>query len=198
MTTFSTGDPTPKMIVLGLVIQQPDTVAGVARRLADGFASARFSKSAAYGNLPKLAKQGYVRLIEEGPPGVPTLDRYEATPRGVGYFRDWLSRSELPPAVRDAMQCKLELLEREDLEALIGIVREEEQAYVVSCDDARTRVLREQVSRRSHCGPVDWRVRLREIQSRDEVNLWSLMAKRLERLGDELEELLAKVLRQEI
>jgi hypothetical protein len=52
------------MMVLGLVIQQGDTVSGVARRLADQFASARFSRSAAHQNLPSLASKGFVRLVE--------------------------------------------------------------------------------------------------------------------------------------
>jgi DNA-binding PadR family transcriptional regulator len=177
-------------MVLGLVIQQQDTVAGVARRLADQFASARFPKTAAYGNLPRLAEKGYVRLIEKGPPDEPTRDRYEATPEGVEHFRKWLRSTELPPIVRDATQCKLEFLEREDLAALIRLVREEEEAYTVACDIACARVVREQRSRRAKKGPVDWRARLRGIQIKDEAVLWGLMSERLERLGNELEKLL--------
>jgi hypothetical protein len=40
---------------------------------------------------------------------------------------------------------------------------------------------------------VDWRVKLRGIQNKDESNLWGLMAKRLERLGNELEGLLNNI-----
>lgn len=193
MTMFSAGDPSPRMMVLGLVIRQEDTVAGVDRRLADQFASARFSRGSAHKNLPSLAEKGYVRLIENGPPQEPTLDRYEATPKGVELFRGWLRHTELPPAIRDALQCKLEFLEREDLAALIEIVREEEEAYTVACDIARSRVLGEQRSRRARPKPADWRVRLRSIQSKDEANLWSLMSQRLERLHDELEGLLDEI-----
>jgi DNA-binding PadR family transcriptional regulator len=181
------------MMVLGLVIRQQDTVAGVDRRLADQFASARFSRGSAHKNLPSLAEKGYVRLVENGPPQEPTLDRYEATPKGVELFRGWLRRTELPPAIRDALQCKLEFLEREDLAALIEIVREEEEAYTFACDIARSRVLGEQRSRRARQKLADWRVRLRSIQSKDEANLWSLMSQRLERLHDELEGLLDEI-----
>lgn len=186
---FNVGDPTPQMMVLGLVIQRDDTVAGVARRLADRFASARFPKTAAHANLPRLAKKGLVRLIEKGPDG----DCYEATPEGIEFFRDWLRSTELPPIVRDALQCKLELLERDDLAALIDLVREEGEVYVAACDIARARVLREQRARRAHGEPMDWHVRLRGIQNKDEATLWGLMCKRLERLGDELEKLLADI-----
>jgi DNA-binding PadR family transcriptional regulator len=191
MPALNMGDPTPQLMVLGLVIQRQDTVAGVARRLADQFASARFSPGSAHKNLPRLAEKGYVRLIEKGPPEEPTRDRYEATPEGIEHFRKWLRSTELPPIVRDATQCKLEFLEREDLAALIRLVREEEEAYTVACDIARARVLRrEQRARRAQNEPTDWRVRLRGIQNKDEATLWGLMSERLERLGNELEKLL--------
>jgi DNA-binding PadR family transcriptional regulator len=103
MPAFNVGDPTPQMMVLGLVIQRQDTVAGVARRLTDQFASARFPKTAAHGNLPRLAEKGLVRLIEKGPKGESTRDRYEATPEGIEHFRDWLHSTELPPIVRDGV-----------------------------------------------------------------------------------------------
>jgi DNA-binding PadR family transcriptional regulator len=193
MPGFSTGDTTPQMMVLGLVIQRQDTVAGVARRLADQFASASFPRGSAHGNLPRLAAKGYVRLIEKGPPDEPTQDRYEATSEGIAFFRKWLRHTELPPVVRDALQCKLELLERADLAALIRLVRDEEKAYTAACDIARARVLREQRSKCAQSEAVDWRVRLRGIQNKDEVNLWGMMSKRLERLGDELEKLLGVI-----
>jgi DNA-binding PadR family transcriptional regulator len=190
MPGFSAGDTTPQMMVLGLVIQEADTIAGVGRRLADQFASASFPRGSAHSNLPRLAEKGYVRLVEEGPPGETTRDRYEATSAGIAYFRRWIRRAELPPVVRDAVQCKLELLERGDVAALVRLVREEEEAYTAACDIARARVLREQRSKRTRGEGVDWRVQLRGIRNRDEVNLWGLMSKRLERLGDELERLL--------
>ena len=113
MAGFGSGDLTPRMMVLGLVIQQQDTVAGVGRRLADQFASARFSRSSAHKNLPSLAEKGYVRLVARAPEGEASLDRYEATPKGVELLRSWLRGAGLPPAIRDALQCKMELVERE-------------------------------------------------------------------------------------
>jgi DNA-binding PadR family transcriptional regulator len=191
MSTFSSGDLTPRMMVLGLVVQQPDSVAGIARRLADQFASARFPKTSAHNNLPSLAAKGYVRLMAPGDKA--SLDRYEATAKGVELLREWLHRTELPPAIRDALQCKLEFLEREDLAALIQLVGEEEQAYTAAFDIAHTRVRREQRARLARGGPRDWRVRLRGVQNKDEAMLWSLMAKRLEHLREDLEELLGEI-----
>jgi DNA-binding PadR family transcriptional regulator len=191
MSALSSGDLTPRMMVLGLVVQEPDSVAGVARRLADQFASARFPKTSAHNNLPSLAEKGYVRLVAAGEKS--TLDRYEATPEGVELLRGWLRRTELPLAVRDVLQCKLELVEREDLAALVQIVREEEDAYTSAHDIAHSRLLREQRSRRARGGTVDWHTRLRGIQTKDETLLWGLMSQRLERLREELEELLGEM-----
>jgi DNA-binding PadR family transcriptional regulator len=192
-STLGSGALSPKMMILGLVVQQDDTVAGVARRLNDQFPFARFARTAAYKNLPILAGRGYVRLVEKGPPNEPTLDRYEGTPEGAKLFNGWLLHPELPPGVRDVLQCKLEFVTTDDLAAFIRIVREEEQAYTSAYDMAHTRVRREQRSRLARGRPVDWHVRLRGIQNKDEAMLWSLMSKRLGRLREELEELLGEM-----
>ena len=55
-----------------------------------------------------------MRLVEKGR-REPSLDRYEATAEGVELLREWLRHTELPPAIRDVLQCKLEFVEREDL-----------------------------------------------------------------------------------
>jgi DNA-binding PadR family transcriptional regulator len=176
------------MMVLGLVIQQGDTVAGVDRRLADQFASARFSRGSAHKNLPSLAEQGYVRLVERG--SEPPLDRYEVTPDGEELYQSWFCHTELPPAIRDALQCKLELLKREDLAALLQVVCGEEEACTTAFNIAHARVLQEQRSRRARGKSADWRIRLSGIQSKDRANLWGLMSQRLEHLRMELEDLL--------
>jgi DNA-binding PadR family transcriptional regulator len=193
VTSFISGDITPRMMVLGLVVQQDDTAAGLGRRLADQFASARFPRNSPHKNLPSLADKGLVRLVERGPEGKPSLDRYEATPEGVELFCSWLRSAELPPVIRDALQCKMEFLERDDVAALVQIVREEEDAYTTACDIAHSRVLREQRARRARPEVVDWRLRLRGIQTKDEANLWGLMSQRLERLRGELEALLEEI-----
>jgi DNA-binding PadR family transcriptional regulator len=192
-TKLGSGDLTPRMMILGLVIQQPDTVAGVARRMNDQFPAARWPKTSAYKNVPSLAGEGFLRLIEKGPPHEPTLDRYEGTPEGVELLHGWLGSTELPPGVRDVVQCKLEFVEGADLRAFIQIVSEEERAYALTYEIAHTRVRREQRSRVARGLPVGARIRLRGIQNKDEARLWSLMSKRLARLREELEELLGEI-----
>jgi len=190
MSSFNAGNPTPQMMVLALVIQQPDTAAGVARRLIDRFPSARFPGGSAYDNMPSLANKGFLRLVERNPAGQSSLDRYEATTEGIEYFRDWLLSSELPPLIRDALQFKLEFVERDDIAELVRLVRKQQEVYTAAYDVAHGRVLREQRLRRTKAKPVDVRARLEWIQHKDEAALWGMISKRLERLGDELEELL--------
>jgi DNA-binding PadR family transcriptional regulator len=167
MSQLSAGDPTATMVVLGLVVQRSDTVAGIARRFNDQFASARFSKATAYNRLPALAEQGYLRIVEEG--SEPTLNRYAATRQGVAYFRKWLRSTELPPIIRDVLQCKLGFLQRGDLHDLIRLVNEEEQAYTAAFAIARGRTLREQRSRRIKGQPTGYDARLTSIRNRDEA-----------------------------
>jgi DNA-binding PadR family transcriptional regulator len=197
MPGFRTGRATPQMMVLGLLIQRPDSIAGVARRLADSFPSAGFGKTTAHKNVPSLEKKGYIRLIAKGPPGEPTQNRYGSTSAGGAHFRNWLRGTEMPPVIVDAFQCKLEFFECEDLAAMIRAVREEEEAYTLAYDIARRRVLHEQRSKRargaSRGGSVAMAARRQSILNKDEANLMGMMSKRLEHLGDELEKLLEEL-----
>ena len=51
-----------------------------------------------------------MRLVEEGPPTSRRSTATRRTPEGIALFREWLRNTELPPIVRDALQCKLEFL----------------------------------------------------------------------------------------
>jgi DNA-binding PadR family transcriptional regulator len=180
------------MMVLGLVVQQPDCAAGVARRLADQFASARFSRTSAHTNLPSLAESGYVRLIK--PVGKSSLKRYEATEKGIAHLRGWLRSSGPSPVIRDALQGKLQFLELEELASVLRIVREDENACRSKYRIAHVRVLEEQEFRRhSKGGSFDGNAELEAIRSQDEANMWSLHAQRLTRLREALEDLAGKM-----
>jgi hypothetical protein len=174
------------MLALGLVVQQEDTVKGVNRRMSRLFASARFTRSSAQKYLPTLATEDLVRLVEKG--FEPSLDRYAATEVGVEYFQAWLHKTELPPAVRDALQCKLEFFELDDVPALIEAVHEQEDAFTAATDIAHERLQLEQRARLVD-GKTHWRREMRRIKSKDAARLGGLMAERLQALREELEEL---------
>jgi hypothetical protein len=177
------------MAILGLVVQQPDTVASVGLRLTETFPHARWSRNAAHGNLPSLAKQGLVRLVGKGVE--PSLDRYEATVDGVAHFRGWVRASvAVPPALRDTLQGKLKFVEEDELVALIETVREVEAAHAseYAAAHGRLRAAR-RLARRGGAAATDITAKLRTIQMADEMTLWGVMAHRVGRLGNELEEL---------
>jgi DNA-binding PadR family transcriptional regulator len=187
-----TGEMSSSMAVLGLVVQQPDTIAGVALRLSETFPRARWSPGAAHNNMPNLAKQGLLRVVQEGPE--PTLDRYEATPKGVGEFRRWLGRSHsLPPALRDGLQARLEFAELEELSALVETVREVERdcRSEYAAAHGRWKAYTNLGLRSGLAGAEQpFKSKLKGIQLMDEVMLWGAQAKRLGRLSDQLEGLL--------
>jgi DNA-binding PadR family transcriptional regulator len=191
---LSVGGLTPRMIVLGLVIQQEDTVAGVDRRLADQFACARFTPGSAHKNLPSLAEAGYVRLTKPGPSDERTLDRYAGTPGGTEFHRRWLLNTERPLGIRDALHCKLEFVEPEDLPWLIESIREQEEDCRHACDTAHSSVIGEQRSRRVQKRPVHWRARMGMIRDKHEATEWAKIADCLETTREDLEELYREIL----
>jgi hypothetical protein len=184
MSRSRSGELTASMAILGLVVQQPDTVAGIGLRLPERFPRASFARSAAHNNLPSLARQGLVRVVKHGPE--PSLDRYEATPDGAARFRAWLrASSAAPPALRDALHAKLEFSERSDLKLLIGAIQEEEQACVSEYGAAHARLL---AARRTAADPADWRAVVGGALRADEAMLWGMRARRLQRLREHLED----------
>jgi hypothetical protein len=176
------------MAILGLVIQQADTAAGVGARLVDRFPRARWSRSVAHNDLPSLAKQGLVRMVERG--ARPSLDRYEATPDGVDQFGAWLRASSLaPPILRDALSAKLVFAEREDLPELLAAIREEERVCIAEFEAAQMRL--NAARRLGQLGPAngtEWAGRVQSAVMTDEAMMWGQRAKRLQCLRQELEE----------
>lgn len=187
MASFAAGNTSPRILCLGLAVQKADTVKGIDRRLNRVFSSARFTRGSAHKYLPSMAAEGLVRLVESG--AEPSLDRYAATEKGAEHFHAWLHQTELPPAVRDALQCKLEFFELVDLPPLIEAVREQEAAFTAATNIAHERLQAEQRARLASGAATDWRRELRRIKTKDAVKLGGLMAERLEALCEELEEL---------
>jgi hypothetical protein len=181
------GDLSASMVVLGLVIKQSDTAAGVGARLIDQFPSARWSRSIAHNALSSLAERGSVRMIQQSAERAP--DRYEATPEGEDEFAEWLHASlAVPPALRDAMHLKLALCEDDDLPWMIRVIREQEEACMRAGEAAQVRFNRARRSGRlSPANGADLRSRVQSAMMTDEVTLWGYMGKRLQRFRQELE-----------
>lgn len=189
-----TGEMSSSMAVLGLVVQRPDTIAGVAFRLSETFPRAHWSPGAAHSNMPNLAKQGLLRVVQKGQES--TLDRYEATAEGIAEFSEWMVRSiSLPPALRDGLQARLEFIELGEPVALLGMVREAQRGCRLEYAEAhkRWRAFTNLGSRgeQEDLMPNEVLSRgLKGIQLMDEVMLWGAQARRLTSLCDQLEGLL--------
>jgi DNA-binding PadR family transcriptional regulator len=182
------------MAVLALVVQQSDTIAGVAYRLDATFPRAHWAPSTAHSNVRNLAEQGLLRVVREGP--VPTLDLYEATPLGVGEFHRWLIwSSTMPPALRDALQARLEFVDLEGLSALVETIRKDERTFTSEYAAAHKR-WKELTSRRLSPGEDSpeqaFRRELKVVQLADEADLWAMQARRLRQLCGRLEGILGR------
>ncbi len=202
--------------VLGLVIERPDTAAGLGRRLVERFRSARFTRSTAHNALSRLARQGLVRAVAqlpgdapgsedapgpgnapgpgEGPqaPAGPAVERrYEATLLGVEHFRAWLRATRAAaPALREEWQAKVEFCGPEDVPLLIDALRAEERACAHMFAAIQGRLTEAELLAPEHPGTAQqWSELVHDAVLRDEAAMWGMRFKRLERLRLRLEEM---------
>jgi DNA-binding PadR family transcriptional regulator len=174
------------MAILGLLLHESDTVAGVGQRLERRFPGAHFARSAAHNALPSLERQGLVRVVETCARRSP--DRYALTAKGRRAFRRWLyDAASATPALRDGLHAKLALAEREDLPHLMRAAREAERKCAEEYATAHARLVAGQtLSPATEEGPGG---RLAHLILADEATIWLLQVKRLQRLRAALEPL---------
>jgi DNA-binding IclR family transcriptional regulator len=176
------------MAILGLLIQEPDSVAGVSRRLSERFAQAHFARNAAHNNLPGLARQGFVRLNGQG--AERGLDSYEATAAGIEHFRAWMMSSlKTLPVLRDAVRAVLEqIATKADLIAGIAAIEEQERACIAEYEAARRRMrVAERGGRLPGRGELGLHETVQYLLISDEVTYWFYRAARLKRLRESLQ-----------
>jgi hypothetical protein len=174
----------PQMAVLGLVVQEPGTVADIARRMADQFPSAGFPRNSAHTNLPILAERGEIRVVVRG-----SRVLYVSTAEGVARMHEWIQRDALP-AIPDVIQGKLEFAGLDDLRALVETLAEDERDSRRTTDLAHGALL----SRKRHArGPADWRSEVDLLRLEDEALFWGGRAARLEKLIEGLARILDRV-----
>lgn len=121
------------MAILGLLVEQSDTLGGIGIRLDRQFPDALWSPSTLPNGMKGLVRQKRVRLIAKG--GKSRQNRYEATDQGAAYFHAWKRESAaVPRMLRDALQGKLAFSTLADLPGLIQTTRAElndcEQKFV--------------------------------------------------------------------
>jgi DNA-binding PadR family transcriptional regulator len=187
MAATQRGELSAGMAVLGLLIQQPDSAAGIGQRLARDFPRARFARSVVHNALPSLEAQGLVCLFERG--SERSFDRYCASDAGRALFRRWLRQPcSKAPTLRDAVHARLAFAEPEDLLALIDAVLAEQRACAKEYASACAQLV---------AGPAaegaGWRSSLARLACSDEATLWLARLKRLERLLAGLQRLRAQL-----
>lgn len=186
MSTRRTGELTASIAMLGLLVQQPDTIASLAGRLAERFPNECWSRSSVHKNMPGLVSRGLVRPTRTG---AGTIELYEVTEEGFEQFRDWLRHSsEELPALRDAVRARLELAEQDDLPMLLQAIEEETAICIEQYETLRGRYVTEcRLGRLGSGSERDFRTRVRGALLVDEIILWGSRVKRLQRLRRELE-----------
>jgi DNA-binding PadR family transcriptional regulator len=117
--------------VLGLVIQRPGYGYQLEQRVKERFGSAQFVASSIYKALGRLEKDRLIRVVGGEELELADAERsrrikYEATPEGVAYFRQWLRASSSVPLVREELQLRIAFCEPHELPRLIEIVEGEE------------------------------------------------------------------------
>lgn len=154
-------------------------MADIARRLADQFPSAGFARSAAYENLPSLARKGDVRRSQDG-----RREVYASTDKGLARLRDDLLRVRELPAIRDPVQAMLEFADRDDLRALIEMFAEDARQSRDATDLAHASLLSQQ---RRGAGGRSWRDEVQMLRLEDAALCWGDRAQRLDKLSEGLE-----------
>lgn len=176
-------------IVLGLLVERPDTCYQLDKRMAERLGSAQFSRGAAAGAVKRLLERDLIRPAEgEDRPDLQVVDGrkktiYEATPAGVEHFRCWLQASTQIPPVREELHAKMALWGSEDLSRLIEIVREAEVSSTLQLQELnrQTRVERQMADASS------WELTKQLIVTAGEVMWWDARIKWLQDVRLELE-----------
>jgi DNA-binding PadR family transcriptional regulator len=175
------------MVVLGLLMREPDTAAGVKERLVETLPSARWTRSIGHSTFASLAQKRSIRIIERG--AQPSEDRYETTRKGREEFLEWMHAPlTVLPALRDALHVKLLLCEPDDLPWFVGVIREYEEAFYEAAEQAQIRLNKAWREGRLGSGDdEDLKSWVLGLMMTEEASLWHEMAKRKKRLRIEFE-----------
>jgi DNA-binding PadR family transcriptional regulator len=177
------------MVVLGLVIEQPDqTVKHIGQCIDKRFSNAHFSRATAQTTLERYAKSGWVSRSHEGRRR--SEDRYRILKPGARAFRDWMY--DIPqdgpePALREAMCGRIELCQLEDLPRLRQQAEEEVDACQLLYERATMRLNRHE---RSAIGRTAYLERARAILLHVDPMHWAARRKRYQQIADALSEII--------
>jgi DNA-binding PadR family transcriptional regulator len=176
-------------VVLGLLIERPDTCYQLDKRIAERLGSAQFSRGAASRAVERLVERELVRPAQvaqaAGLRAVEGRRRtvYEATPAGMAHFERWLHASTQTPPVREELHAKIALWGAAELPRLIEIVREAELACVRQLQDLN----RGTQSERGLVGVQEWERTMQLIVVSGEAMWWEARIRWLQEVRAYLE-----------
>jgi DNA-binding PadR family transcriptional regulator len=179
-----------KMAVLGLVIEQPGYGYSLIQRLEDRCGAWGWEGSGVYGALNLLERDGHVRADrEKGRVSGRAVPRviYDATPKGVGYFDEWLSKWSPGGRVREELELKLVFFGPESAPSLIEQCRIEERECLGQLHE-----LRRQPASRSGRGSREWREAAAVLTRNGELKYLQARVEWLQDARKTMEELLSR------
>jgi len=187
MMTTRKGSLTASMVILGLLIQQPDTTTSIKKRLDREYPHGRWSRSIAHNDIKKLARDGLIRRVRRD--GTAAEDLYEATPEGIVAFKALLSKAARePPPVRDALLLWIKHSDESELPEILKVVKGFEE---IARREYSAAMSLESIERSlGNFGPMDgsdWNGRMREALLEERVLRCGQEALRLKKLREKLE-----------
>jgi hypothetical protein len=188
VTSTRPGELSTGIAILGLLVTESDTIAGLGTRLQVEHPGGRWPRNAAHMSVPALADSGFVRVARPGRER--SLDLYEPTPAGLTHFDAWLRRPITGlPAQRDALRAKLRYADSEELVHVA--VRElllQEDLCRRAGEAAVTRYTTARSLPRTGAAVSDVRrASVREALAADEASGWYERARALKRLREQLQ-----------
>jgi DNA-binding PadR family transcriptional regulator len=173
-------------IVLGLLIEQPDSCYQLDKRIAERLGSAMYSRGCSSRAMGRLLAQDWVRISPDQRPrdhkGLHAVDArertiYESTPAGVAHHDDWRVSPLQSPPVREELQAKIALCKSEkDLPRLLEIVREAEVASTLQLDEVNRRARAE----REISDASEWEQTIQMLLATGETMWWGARIKWLQ------------------
>jgi DNA-binding PadR family transcriptional regulator len=142
-----------KNAVLGLVIERPGYGYDLARRLQERFGSSGFAPTGVYSALDQLSSDALVRSVgsrahADNERAAPRTI-YEATPKGVDRFEQWMMGCSSLAPVRDELYMKIALSKPHNLFRLIELARSQEEDCLARLQSLRRPAV-------AHDGPRAW------------------------------------------
>lgn len=181
-----------KHAVLGLVIEHPSNAYRIASGVRRQLRFAGLADSYPYWALEKLETEGLVRRVDEnGDPlhnGAPCRRAiYEATPKGMASFEEWLLSTASEPPLRDDLHFRIALCRPRDAPRMIELIHGQELVCLGRVQDLK------RASQSDLVEGSEWDRMVRVISRDAELAFWHARIEWLQGVREMLEGLPAEI-----